>query len=67
MTPPQGVFVPYFGHLACTASSVAKVALRTGAAVVPAFTIWDNELGKYRIYFETPIALANTAMMVPTR
>ncbi|HEX6879335.1 MAG TPA: lysophospholipid acyltransferase family protein, partial [Terriglobales bacterium] len=60
MTPPQGVFVPFFGHLACTASGVARVALRTGAAVVPAFTIWDDELGKYRIHFEPPIVMVNT-------
>lgn len=60
MTPPQGVFVDYFGHLACTASGVARVALRTGAAVVPAFTIWDKEIGKYRIHFDPPIQLANT-------
>ncbi|MGE5110116.1 MAG: lysophospholipid acyltransferase family protein [Acidobacteriaceae bacterium] len=60
MTPPQGVFVDFLGHLACTASGVAKVALRTGAAVVPAFTIWDKEIGKYRIHFEPPIPLVNT-------
>jgi KDO2-lipid IV(A) lauroyltransferase len=60
MTPPQGVFVPYFGHVACTAAGVARLALRTGAAVVPAFTIWDNELGKYRIHFDPPIPLAST-------
>ncbi len=60
MTPPQGAFVDFFGHLACTASGVARVALRTGAAVVPAFTIWDKEIGKYRIHFDAPIQLANT-------
>lgn len=60
MTPPQGVFVDFFGHLACTASGVARVALRTGAAVVPAFTIWDKQIGKYRIHFDPPIPLANT-------
>src|SRR5574340_655728 len=31
ITPPQGVFVPFFGQLACTASGLAKVAQRTGA------------------------------------
>lgn len=60
MTPPQGVFVKFFGRLACTASGVARVALRTDAAVVPAFTIWDSELGKYRVHFEPPIKLAST-------
>lgn len=60
MTPPQGVFVPFFGTLACTASGVARVALHTGAAVVPAFTIWDPELRKYRVEFDPPLTLVNT-------
>jgi KDO2-lipid IV(A) lauroyltransferase len=60
MTPPQGVFVDYFGHLACTASGVARVALRTDAAVVPAFSIWDERLGKYRIRFDPMLELART-------
>lgn len=61
MTPPQGVFVDYFGHLACTASGVARVALRTDAAVVPAFTIWDERLRKYRIRFDPMLELVRTA------
>ncbi|HZR30540.1 MAG TPA: lysophospholipid acyltransferase family protein [Terriglobales bacterium] len=60
MTPPQGVFVDFFGHPACTASGVARVALRTDAAVVPAFTIWDREAGKYRIRFDPALTLART-------
>ena len=40
MTPPQGVFVNFFGIPACTASGLARVALHTDAAVIPAFTIW---------------------------
>jgi len=57
MTPPQGVFVNYFGRPACTAAGIARVAMRTGAAVLPAFTIWDKALGKYRIRFEPAIPL----------
>jgi KDO2-lipid IV(A) lauroyltransferase len=49
MTPPQGVFVDFFGVPACTASGLARVALKTGAAVVPGFTLWDPQLGKYRV------------------
>lgn len=60
MTPPQGVFVPFFGVPACTASGIARVALRTDAAVVPAFTIWDPQLGKYRIHFEPALKLTRT-------
>src|SRR5271157_182846 len=60
MTPPQGVFVDFFGIPACTASGLARVALHTGAAVVPAFTIWDSVLRKYRVEFDPPVDLART-------
>jgi Kdo2-lipid IVA lauroyltransferase/acyltransferase len=60
MTPPQGVFVDYFGELACTACGMARIALRTGAAVIPAFTLWDDALRKYKIIFDPPLQLAQT-------
>jgi KDO2-lipid IV(A) lauroyltransferase len=60
MTPPQGAFVPFFGVPACTATGVARVALHTGAAVLPAFTIWDRELGKYKIHFDPALQLVST-------
>jgi KDO2-lipid IV(A) lauroyltransferase len=60
MTPPQGVFVDFFGIPACTASGIARVALKTDAAVVPAFTIWDPVLRKYRVHFEPAVQLIRT-------
>ncbi len=57
MTPPQGVFVDFFGKQACTASGVARVALKTGAAVVPAFTFWDETTQRYRVRFDPQIEL----------
>ncbi len=57
MTPPQGVFVDLFGIPACTASGLARIALRTDAAVVPGFTIWDAQLGKYRLRFDPALNL----------
>jgi KDO2-lipid IV(A) lauroyltransferase len=51
MTPPQGVFVPYFGTLACTASGLARVALKTDAAVLPGFLLWDEARSKYILRF----------------
>ena len=60
MTPPQGVFVPFFGIPACTASGLARVALHTGAAVVPAFTIWDPVMRKYRVEFDPALELVRT-------
>ena len=44
----EGVFVPFFGHLASTSKSVAVLALRTGAPVVPIFT-WRERRGRHRI------------------
>lgn len=60
MTPPQGAFVDFFGVPACTATGLARVALHTDADVVPGFTIWDKDLGKYRIRFEPAIKLVRT-------
>jgi len=57
MTPPQGVFVDFFGLPAFTASGLARIALRTGAAVVPGFTIWDPALRKYRLRFDPAVDL----------
>ncbi len=60
MTPPQGVFVDFFGHAACTASGVARVALRTGAAVLPGFLVWEPEEKKYVLHFLAELPLADT-------
>jgi KDO2-lipid IV(A) lauroyltransferase len=60
MTPPQGIFVDFFGIPACTASGLARIALRTDAAVVPGFTIWDPDLGKYRLRFDPALQLIRT-------
>ena len=60
MTPPQGVFVDFFGIPACTASGLARIALRTGAAVVPGFTVWDSTLRKYILRFDPAVELIRT-------
>jgi Kdo2-lipid IVA lauroyltransferase/acyltransferase len=60
MTPPQGIFVNFFDIPACTASGLARIALRADAAVVPGFTIWDTALGKYRLRFDPALDLIRT-------
>ena len=60
MTPPQGVFVDFFGIPACTASGLARIALRTDAAVVPGFTVWDAKLRKYILRFDPAVELVRT-------
>jgi KDO2-lipid IV(A) lauroyltransferase len=60
MTPPQGVFVPFFGIQACTASGLARVALKTGAAVLPGFLLWDDAEQKYVLRFSPELELVET-------
>ncbi len=60
MTPPQGVFVPFFGVEACTAAGMARVALKTDAAVLPGFLLWDEARRKYVLWFGEEIALTRT-------
>ena len=60
MIVSQGVFVDFFGHKACTATGVARLALKTDAAVVPGFTVWDPVLQKYRLRFDPAVKLIRT-------
>jgi KDO2-lipid IV(A) lauroyltransferase len=60
MTPPQGVFVPFFGVEACTASGLARVAAKTGAAVVPGFLLWEQSERRYVLRFGPQVELART-------
>lgn len=56
----EGVFVDFFGIPACTTSGLARLALRTGAAVVPGFLLWDSSLRKYRLRFDPAVEIART-------
>jgi KDO2-lipid IV(A) lauroyltransferase len=56
----EGVFVDFFGTPASTTSGLARIALRTDAAVVPGFLHWDAALGKYRLRFEPAVELVRT-------
>lgn len=60
MTPPQGVFVPFFGVEACTASGLARVARRTGAAVLPGFLLWDEAESRYLLHFGEELRMQRT-------
>jgi len=60
MTPPQGVFVPFFGVQACTASGLARVAMHSGAAVLPGFLAWHADEKKYVLHFGEELQLVKT-------
>jgi KDO2-lipid IV(A) lauroyltransferase len=58
--PKEGVFVPFFGIPACTATGVAMLASRANAVIVPMFAIWDEEKRRYSIVHGDIIEPANT-------
>lgn len=60
MTPPQGVFVEYFCRPACTASGLARVALKTDAAVLPGFMVWEAAEGRYVLHFGPELSFARS-------
>lgn len=60
MTPPQGIFADFFAVPACTASGLARVALKTDAAVLPGFAFWDAQLRKYRLHMAPALPLIRT-------
>ena len=59
-SPEEGVFVNFFGIPASTTTGVARIALRTDAAVLPGYLCWDENLRKYRLRFEPTVELART-------
>ena len=56
----EGVFVDFFGVPASMTSGIARIALRTDAAVVPGFLCWDEAIGKYRLQFQPAVELVRT-------
>jgi KDO2-lipid IV(A) lauroyltransferase len=59
-TRDEGVFADFFGIPAATTTAVATLALRTGAAVIPGFLIWDSKSRRHRLRFEPPVPLIDT-------
>jgi KDO2-lipid IV(A) lauroyltransferase len=55
----NGVFVPFFGHLASTTPTLARIALRTGAAVVPTFSVPQPD-GTYLVTYETEVPIVQS-------
>jgi len=64
----NGVFVPFFGRLACANLTFAKLAARSGAGVIPGFAVWSADERRYilRFFPEIPIsgdAAADTVLI----
>lgn len=53
----EGVFVDFFGTLACAGSGFAKLAHHSGAPVVPGYALWSTEENKYILRFDPEISM----------
>src|ERR671917_1304276 len=58
--PREGVFVPFFGRLACTTTGAAVLALRTDATVIPVCAPWDEERKRFVFHGGPVLELVRT-------
>jgi len=58
-TGKDGVFVPFFGKMAWTQSGVARIAYKTGAALVPAFVVRGAD-EQFELFVEKEIEFQKT-------
>jgi len=56
----EGIFVPFFGNLACTTAGVARLAIHANALILPMFAVWDESRKKYIVHNGHPIELPNS-------
>ena len=59
MAATEGTFVNFFNRPACTTVSLAFLAMKTGAPVIPAFMIRMND-GRYKFLIQPAVELINT-------
>jgi KDO2-lipid IV(A) lauroyltransferase len=57
----NGVFVPFFGRSACANVTFARLAARSGAAVIPGFAVWRAEEKRYVLRFYPPVEMTGDA------
>ncbi|MDR3699397.1 MAG: lysophospholipid acyltransferase family protein [Candidatus Sulfopaludibacter sp.] len=56
-----GVFVDFFGVPACAGAGFAKIAARSGAAVIPGFALWSEHERRYVLRFYPPVPITGDA------
>ena len=57
----NGTFVDFFGVPACANTGFAKLAARSGAAVIPGFALWSEAEGCYVLRFYPPVPVTGDA------
>lgn len=56
----RGIFVKFFERPASTTFIAAKLALRTGAAVIPFLMPWEPRRQRFVLYLGTPLSIERT-------
>ena len=56
----EAIFVDFFGRAASTTFIVAKLALRTGAEVLPVFAPWDKARKRFILIVDAPLKIERT-------
>lgn len=56
----EAIFIDFFGVPAATTFLFAKFALRTNTPIIPVFSPWSEEKGKYLIIVEPPVSFERT-------
>jgi Kdo2-lipid IVA lauroyltransferase/acyltransferase len=58
----DAVFVDFFGMPAAAASGFARLAARSGAAVVPGFALWSESEKRYVLRFYPPVPISGDTL-----
>ncbi len=53
----NGIAVDFFGVPALSSPGIARIAAKSGAAVIPGFAIWSDAESKYVLRFYPPVAM----------
>lgn len=61
-SPDEGVFVDFFGLKACAGAAFARLAARSGAAVIPGFALWSESEGRYVLRFYPPAEITGDVL-----
>ena len=56
----EAIFVDFFGRPASTTFIVAKLALRTGAEVLPVFAPWNEQRKRFSLIVDEPLRIERT-------
>ena len=58
----EGAFIDFLGTPACAGTAFARLAARTGAAVIPGFALWSDEEQRYILKFYPLVEVTGDAL-----